>query len=85
MRCFPPGAGPLCPGRHQVRGKAGHALVDEDDPEGGQCIVQTDLEAGVRCTQAAQHADRLDAARAPPQGAKSLIRRRLRIDEQEPD
>jgi hypothetical protein len=83
--CFPSGPGSLRTGRHQIGGEAGHALVDKDDPERGQRVVQTDLEAGVRRTQAAQHADRLDAARTPPQRAEPLVRLRPRIDQQEPD
>ena len=85
MRCFPSGPGPLRPGRHQIRGKARHALVDEDDPERGQRIVQPHLEAGMRCTQAAQHAYRLVGTHTPPQRAEPLVRLGLRVDQQEPD
>jgi len=84
MGCFPAGSGPLRARGHEIRGEADHALVDEDDAERGQGVVQADLEAGVRGTQAAQHADRLDAALAPPHTAEPPVPFGLRIDQQEP-
>ena len=46
---------------------------------------KADLEAGMGRTEAAQHAERLGVARAPPQRAEPLVRLGFRIDQQEPD
>ena len=67
MRRLPAGPGPIGARIHEIRREAHDALIDKDDPEGGEGIVQADLETRVRDAQAAQYVDGLDAARAPTQ------------------